>query len=1121
MKTQNKHYFQKICMLLLFSLSGLTYSQKEANNWYFGNKAALDFNNGGPAVLDNSEMDTGWSNGCSTISDNDGNLLFYTNGHKIWNRNHQIMENGEGLIPAMISYATSRTIIIPKPNDPNIYYIFSLDGIQNSNRFYYAEIDMRGDSGLGTVTSKHIYLRAMAVKITAVLHDNGTDVWVMVHGYNNNNFYAYLVTASGVNHAPVISSAGSVIERVGDHYEGGRREQMKFAPNGKKIAMAIMGIGIELFDFDNETGRVSNPRSLLVLDPFDPDSNFDGCEGIEFSPSSNVLYATKRAFATFVPELLLQYDLLSNDIPGSQTIVSSAAQFGGPSGTLQLAPDGKIYLSDLNKDYIGIIEEPEKLGTSCNYQPNGILVLPGIPDNALPAFIQSYFRPAPIQYEATCFHDTTSFSLNTNPDSVIWNFGDPASGANNVSNLLNPTHIFSAPGTYMVTATTTTGTQTIIETETIIIHPNPIVVQPNNMILCESDGIADFDFTTQTNTILSSVDPAQFEVAYFKSMSDLTNNIRIINTTAYQNTAPFSQETIYARVFNIYGRSCDAVVSFTISVDRPLATVPSITTMQLCDDTSFGTDTDGLITFDLTQKEPELLDGQTISDVQVRYFTDAGFTQPISDPTAFTNTSRTQVIYCRIESVAITSCTETASFSIHVQELPSVADVVTLRQCDDDIDGISLFNLNEVVSEISNTVNDVEISFFESLSDAQNNLEMITNTTQYQNEVVTTDTIWARVENQSGCYSTSEVVLQVSTTQIPSSFLKEFYACDLGDNVYDGITTFDFSSANDDIVALFPSNQQLTISYYQSETEAYSEQNPITDISNYQNTNAPNEQAIYVRVDSAIGNDCLGVGPHILLKVDQTPIFDLMPEAILCMTGVPALNIAVENPRDTYSYTWTDASGTVVGNLIDVTVTQSGIYSVYATSANGCSSPVQQINIIESTMRDLTISDVEVIDDSQNNTVVVVGTNFGPDLYEFALFDTQNNLIAGYQTGREFHNLESGIYILEVRDISGCEKKTFEVAVLSFPKFFTPNGDGINDTWHIRGVARTFYQEARVVIFDRYGKIVGQLTMDDPGWNGNFGGRPLPPNDYWFSIQLIGIDGTIRNKKGHFSLIRE
>jgi len=154
----------------------------------------------------------------------------------------------------------------------------------------------------------------------------------------------------------------------------------------------------------------------------------------------------------------------------------------------------------------------------------------------------------------------------------------------------------------------------------------------------------------------------------------------------------------------------------------------------------------------------------------------------------------------------------------------------------------------------------------------------------------------------------------------------------------------------------------------------------------------------------------------------------------------------------------------------------------------------------------------------------VLNNNLGPGDYQFALRNDDQNTTTQYQDNPLFENLEGGIYTIIVNDKNGCiPDATLQVSVLQFPEFFTPNGDNKNDTWVIKGANKTFYPNSSINIFNRYGKIVAQIPIDENGWDGNYNSKKMPSDDYWYNITLIPADTnkpTI-NKIGNFSLLRK
>ena len=247
-----------LLLLFVFILSLSCYAQGEANIWYFGDHAGLDFNSGNPVVLTNGKLNT--YEGCATISNSAGQLLFYTDGITVWNKNHQIMPNGNGLKGDPSS--SQSAIIVPKPNQSNIYYIFTVDFEAHPNGCQYSEVDMNLNGGLGNVTSnKNIPLvTPVCEKLTAVKNASGDGYWVVLHGYGNNSFIAYSITTAGVNLTPIISNVGTKIETDFTRTLG----YLKFSPDGTKLISCNYKVNVELFDtrITVPLATVSGPAAL-------------------------------------------------------------------------------------------------------------------------------------------------------------------------------------------------------------------------------------------------------------------------------------------------------------------------------------------------------------------------------------------------------------------------------------------------------------------------------------------------------------------------------------------------------------------------------------------------------------------------------------------------------------------------------------------------------------------------------------------------------------------------------------------------------------------------------------------------------------------------------------------
>jgi WD40 repeat protein len=405
---------KKITLLFAFiSLIIHANAQEQTEKWYFGVLAGVDFSPATPVALTNGAMNT--SEGCSSISDSLGNLLFYSDGQTVWNRNHTPMPNGTGLLAGIT--CTQAALIVPKPGSNTIYYEFTLDDTGGLNGLRYSVIDMTLDNGFGDVTvEKNIFIRNnLTEKLTGVAQANGTDYWIAVHENGNDTFYVYSLTAAGLDTNAVISHAGIIHSNAQIQNTYG---QMKFSPCGDMLALAAGYLNtVEVFNFDNATG---------IITPFVSIPMTDHVYGIEFSSHSTMLYVSTYDLA----QTLIQYDLTSG-VPA--TIIASGTHLSITPDIygLQLARNEKIYVCKSYSQWLGVINSPNIPGQGCNYVDNGIDLDPlftGITSAlSLPGFVQSWLKgegacgPTGIQ--------TTSSSAELNV------FPNPAKDEINISGL--------------------------------------------------------------------------------------------------------------------------------------------------------------------------------------------------------------------------------------------------------------------------------------------------------------------------------------------------------------------------------------------------------------------------------------------------------------------------------------------------------------------------------------------------------------------------------------------------------------------------------------------------------------------------------------------------------------
>lgn len=468
-------------LLLLMSLSLTLPAQvnrcsyvipRQTDNWLFAQNAGLRFDASGNVSANNpsgSNLPNG--SGVSAISDEGGNLLFYTDGQKVYNASNVQINFG----PLLLGSPVASSVIVPRPSSPNLYYIFTTGEITNTTfGFNYSMVDMSQGGGVGAVVQHNRRLLAKSSQsVSAVENIDGSGYWVVTRGLDNDNaFYAYKVTSSGVDTNAVISpNLGSVVSSDGTLAQG--VGFMKFSPDGQRLAYSSFGGKyVEMFDFNPETGKVSGPPTR-VNPPLHVVSPFIGPYSIEFSPDGNKLYVTVISFTNQANNRLYQYDIAAAMF---ETLLNVSPMAQNPAG-LQLARDGKIYVSRVGSTQVGVIGSPNRAGVSCNYEEDWIDV-PGVTGalkrNGFPLFVQSYFDNPHFDYDTKCDGDITEFWLH-NPTfsdaTTTWDFGD--AGNTTPGTGLRPTHQFSGPGVYNVTVTERWNGEAFTTTLPVIINALP------------------------------------------------------------------------------------------------------------------------------------------------------------------------------------------------------------------------------------------------------------------------------------------------------------------------------------------------------------------------------------------------------------------------------------------------------------------------------------------------------------------------------------------------------------------------------------------------------------------------------------------------------------------------
>lgn len=446
-----------------------------AGNWYFSDYNGLNFSSGIPVYDNGAEGNTPYLmvENSAVQSNQNGNLLFYTNGRRIWNNQHAVINESNLLLGHPSSL--HGTLIVPQPNDNSHYYIFTKTFDGQPNGFRYSIVDINGtNTTLSStvnepVTTPSGYLTGNngaiigSEGIGAVASCNGH--WILTVNYKSSGYFltVYSLTATGLSFTSEIALPSSITAQ---------RSSIEASPDGNKIALLAPDVNEEeggtiIYDFNKTNGTLSNPVTIDITDAW----------GASFSPNSKLLYITRRF------NNMIQYNIFA---PPGENIKYFANTTSAVD--IQRGPDNKIYFSLSSSNQLGVIYEPDNALTgentnACMLSLNGPIL--GTSNGlSLPNMIDATQNTAynnTISYSATNCYDYR-FTGNICTSGYNWNFGDPSSGASNSSALSNPTHTFSQPGTYTVTLSSDSGS---INTQITVGGSAPVIV--GNTTACVSD----------------------------------------------------------------------------------------------------------------------------------------------------------------------------------------------------------------------------------------------------------------------------------------------------------------------------------------------------------------------------------------------------------------------------------------------------------------------------------------------------------------------------------------------------------------------------------------------------------------------------------------------------------
>ncbi|QYJ68649.1 choice-of-anchor L domain-containing protein [Flavobacterium litorale] len=631
-----------------------------------------------------------------------------------------------------------------------------------------------------------------------------------------------------------------------------------------------------------------------------------------------------------------------------------------------------------------------------------------------------------------------------------------------------------------------------------------LLTTPSILTLCNSelpnDATETFDLTVKDEEILGPFGIGQgYTVTYYESEADQETGAAIPDPTQYENTD--NAQTLYVTVTSTDG--CESYTTLTIKV-LPLPTPnQEPDALVLCDDNN---SPDGEEEFNLFDAEADIRNNDPTTIITY-YETEAdaqNAENPIADPSAYQ--SATNSVWVRVAANTGNPddqvCYQIVELPLIVNPLPVLGENGTIAPnayCEENTDGQHTFILNEHLPFIliGEDPEDYTIRFYldQAALDAGTALP-----NQYTN-ISTPQTILVWVENNTtGCINTAPLTLYVeeAATAFPIT-PGQLDTCDY-DGTNDGQTTIDLTQIETQVLG-GQDPLDYDVDYYENQDDAITDTNPIADPSTYINTIAGG-QTIWVRVT----NESTISRCYDITSIDIT--IEAIPEPIiqggtLCVDydTQEVLNPVVMDTGldDSHTFIWYLNGEEITGATESTYIAQAvGSYSVEAISAGGCiSDPIDPVTVDQSgpaseIQTSYTVSNAF----SDEQTITITTTGYGE--YEYQLD------FGPWQTSNIFTDVSPGLHEVRIRDIGACSEHIVtltDVSIIDYPRFFTPNADGYNDTWNIYGLSSQ--GGAEIYIFDRYGKLIKQISSQGEGWDGTYNGNPLPADDYWFTVTFV------------------
>lgn len=683
-----------------------------------------------------------------------------------------------------------------------------------------------------------------------------------------------------------------------------------------------------------------------------------------------------------------------------------------------------------------------------------------------------------MNYTTICADFLKEFSIDDESKigSIVWDFGDPASGTANTSSDLSPFHDFSIDGTYTITATVTAKDGSIeVLSETMEAKEPPKAYGIATIYACENSFNTGFSKSFDTATITQQVLGGQIDkvITFIDGKGNKYNSL----PNPYTNTVK-DRETITVRVSHKDNLCCYSEITFDLIVNA-LTDITMVKDLKICGITS-----NGFSTFNLDQVKRDIVGNQT--NLQIEFYHEDG--QLIADSglgSVINSTKDLEIITVKVKNID-TKCISTATFKLIVSTLPIANILNDLTGCDDDNDGISeYFDTSTIETLVLGNQTGMLVTYF----DRNGNQLTSPLPSPFTNTVANLEILTVRVTNpQTNCFSETSLNL-ITSSQPQINQPQTLYACDEGN----GFSHFDTSTIESQITG----NQMgLTVSYSDENGNQLPSPFPI----DFKNT-VTKTQTIYVKVENQLNPLCFSETSFKLI-VNELPQITLENNYYLCDLE---LSLPISANPNFDSWEWKYQDNTVISNSFNANLIEAGPYTLRVSKMRdgiSCENSFS-FHLIRSTL-----PKIQQVNHGElgNNYIEIITVGSGN--FEYSI----DGII--YQESNYFSNIEGGNYTVFVRDKEGCGEDATEVTIIDYPKFFTPNNDGFNDYWQIKGINK--FPNSKIFIFDRYGKLLKQLSPISLGWDGFFNDTPLISSDYWFKVD----SGNRILFSGHFTLKR-